>query len=162
MKRFENYESIIAAFFIDPNGKVISTNGISHISTIIADPQRFGLARENIQAVYSKHGEKMGIEGKARIEIIKHLIAKGWIRLRRYPNMYWSIQVTDFNKQSKDFLYDFSSKVLGGIGDFKELDAYMPVKIACESGIHNCEIGKISSGTLYTLGNSSVSGKSSS
>jgi len=39
---------------------------------------------------------------------------------------------------------------LNGIDGFKELDSYMPMKIACESGINNYEIDQIGRGALYS------------
>ncbi|MGO9118475.1 MAG: hypothetical protein ACLQPD_12825 [Desulfomonilaceae bacterium] len=65
----------------------------SHISTVIADPERFGLTSEEIRAIYDQHGEIIGVEGEARREILLQLISQGWIRIRRYPNRHWSVIV---------------------------------------------------------------------
>jgi len=144
------FESTIAAYFINPVGKVVSTNGRSHISMIIAEPEKFGFTKEYIQDAYDKYKEKLGVEGTAREDLIKELINKGWTRVRRYPNKFWSIQVKNLDKKSKDYLHDFASKILKGIDGFKELDIYMPVKIDSEKNVLNSTIEKIASNDLYS------------
>jgi hypothetical protein len=66
----------------------------SHIKEIINDPDSFGLKKEYIESVYKKYGEILGIEAKARSEIIREAARNGWIRIRHYirPGDYWSIQ----------------------------------------------------------------------
>ena len=120
--------SIDAAFFISPYGDIITAD-ISHIATVIKYPKKFGVTKEYIERIYNKHNEKLGTEGNAREEILKELMSDGWIRIRRYPNKFWSVQVNKVNKKVKDYLYDWSKKILKGIGGFREQDKYMPVKI---------------------------------
>ena len=129
---------------------MVSTNGGTHINMVVAAPKKFGYTEGQIRTVYDKYGEPLGTEGKAREEIIRSLIDKGWIRARRYPNNCWSLQVKKLTKKSKDYFYDFAHKIQKGVGGFKELDKYFPMKIGCESGIKNYEINKIGSGVLYS------------
>jgi len=86
------------------NGKLISTTGL-HISEIIGNPEAFGLTKKYIEDTYKKYDERMGIEGKAREEIMIEAMKNGWIRIRinrtRSGNN-WVIQFADFNKQKKD------------------------------------------------------------
>jgi len=117
-----------AAFFISPRGEIISAE-INHIVTIIKYPKKFGLTKEYIEDIYNKYNEPINLEGKAREEIIKSLMMDGWIRIRRYPNKFWSIQVLKLNNKVKDYLYDWSKRILKGLQGFKEYDKFMPVKI---------------------------------
>lgn len=119
--------SIRSAFFISPYGDIIEAK-ISHIDTVIQNPEKFGLTKEYIQQAYSKHNEKVGQEGKAREEILQKLMEEGWIRIRRY-NRFWSVNVNRITKKVKDYVYDWSKKILKGMFGFKERDKYMPVKI---------------------------------
>jgi len=116
------------AYFISPRGELIDTNG-KHISMIIKFPDKFGLTPQYIQDKYDDYNEKLGVEGKARNEILQQLIKQGWIRIRRYPNKFWAIDVERLDNKVKDRLYDFANKILNGIPGFKETDQYMEVVI---------------------------------
>lgn len=143
--------SIIAAYFISPEGQAISTKGGSHIATIINDPETFGVTKEYIKGQYAKYNEKLGVEDNAREAVIKNLIDRGWIRLRRYPNKFWSVQVSTLSKKAKDYLQQFASKILHGVYDFKETDKYMAMRITADGNTCNHEIWKIASDVLYTV-----------
>lgn len=121
-------ESVQAAFFISPNGKIVYC-GTTHIGLIIKHPEKFGLKKNDILKIHNKYKEKIGQEGNAREEIIRHLVDKGWIRIRRYPNKMWSINIDRLNKKVKNYLQGWANKVLKGIQGFKEVDKYMPVRI---------------------------------
>lgn len=121
------------AFFISPDGKVIEA-GENHIAFVINHLDLFGLTKQGIEAVYQRHGEQLYTEGKAREEILKDLVNHGWIRLRRYPNKFWSINVDRLTGKKKDFLYDWAKQMLTGEGGFKEPDPYMLVKIDTREG----------------------------
>ena len=128
------------ALFISPDGKVIEA-GKNHINLVISHPNLFGMTKHEIEAVYQKHGERLYTEGQAREEILKDLVNRGWMRLRRYPNKFWSINVDRLTSRNKDFLYDWAKQMLTGEGGFKEADPYMPVKI-------DTKVGQI---TKYTI-----------
>ena len=75
-------------FFISPSGAFIPVKG-SHIATVVSFPSAFGLTREKIDAAYATHGETSYIEGRAREEVLRGALKKGWIRLRRHRDR-WS------------------------------------------------------------------------
>ncbi|HPS30826.1 MAG TPA: hypothetical protein PLZ43_11260 [bacterium] len=75
------------AYWISPEGTVITVN-TKHINEVISHPEVFGLTIEAIRAVYEKYDEPMGLEGKAREEIMTGLILKGWIRIRWKDRVY--------------------------------------------------------------------------
>jgi hypothetical protein len=84
------------AFWISPEGAILPVP-LSHIASVIRAPEVFGLTREYLEDAYRKHKEPLGLEGKARGEIIAGLICKGWIRIREYRE-YLSVQVFDLDE----------------------------------------------------------------
>ena len=146
----ELFESTIAAYFITPSGQVISTNGRSHISLIIDSPDKFGFTKDQILDLYKKYNEKLGVEGKAREQLLRLLFEKGWTRVRRYPNKFWSVQVKKLTKKAKDYLQDFASKILKGFHGFKEKDKYMPMKVDTSNGMKMYTVEKVKNDVLYT------------
>lgn len=83
------------AYFIHPQeGEVIYVPH-SHISLVIYKPEKFGLDFDSIKAIYNKYGEKIGVEGRARREIMLNLIDQGFIRIRKYRN-HWKVNVKNF------------------------------------------------------------------
>lgn len=81
-----------------------------HIHYIIENPEVFNLSKKEVYDCYEKFGERIGIEGRAREELIKLVTNYGWIRVRHYvrPRDYWSIQCDDINKRVTtivNFLY---------------------------------------------------------
>jgi hypothetical protein len=117
------------AYWISPSGKIIDV-ATNHIDVVIKNPQAFGLTDEKIKETYEKYGEEMGREGQAREELILWLVKKGWIRVRRYRNDGYSINVGRMSKKVKDSLFSWATKLLNtGINGMKEKDKYMPVKI---------------------------------
>jgi len=77
---------------ISPNGEIVSV-GDTHIDAIIKNPSKFGLSASEIEKTYEKYNEPMGIEGKAREEIIINVVKRGWIRVRRYRNDGYSVNI---------------------------------------------------------------------
>lgn len=124
--------TISVAFFLSQTGDLIHVPQ-NHISTVIADPQRFGLTREEIDAVYEEHGERVGVEGEARRELLLRLISQGWIRIRRYRN-YWSVTAPSLSPPVWERLQGWAARLLEGIDGFKEADRYMPVRISTTEG----------------------------
>lgn len=117
------------AYWVSPSGKIYDV-GTNHIDVVIKNPQTFGLTKDKIQAVYDKYGEELGREGKAREEIILDLVKKGWVRIRRYRNEGYSVNIGKMTKKVKDILFSWADKMLNtGVNGVKERDKYMPVKI---------------------------------
>lgn len=128
LEQYLTEANVQAAFFISPTGKIVYC-GRTHINLINKYPEKFGITRDDIIRIHNKYKERLGQEGNAREEIIRDLVDKGWIRIRRYPNKMWSININRLNKKVKDFLHGWANKVLKGIQGFKEADKYMPVRI---------------------------------
>lgn len=137
------------SYFINPQGKIISCGVSSHISMIISHPEKFGYNKEFIDKTYSKYNEPIGIEGKAREEILMDLFRKGWMRIRRYVNKFWSINVIKLSKKNKDYIQEWASKILSGFMGYVEKDRYMPVKIQTSSSIEEYTVDQLSKDVLY-------------
>jgi hypothetical protein len=117
------------AYWISPKNEIIDVP-TNHIDVVIKNPETFGLTKEEIQKSYDAYGEQLGVEGKAREDIILDLIRKGWIRIRQYRNQGWSVNVAKMTKKVKDNLFDWVSNLTSnGIFGYKERDMYMPVNI---------------------------------
>ena len=134
------------AFFLSPSGDILHVPD-NHISMVISDPKRFGLTKAKIESVYDRHGERLGAEGEARIEILLQVNTQGWIRLRRYPNRYWSATAPSFTTTVRERLRVWAAELLSGTGGFKEADRHMPVKISTPEGETACTIGDLADGS---------------
>ena len=73
----------------------------SHIRYLIRNHSAFQISKKNIEKTYAKHKERMGFEGRAREELIKAALAKGWIRVRHQlsPYDHWIIQCDDISQR---------------------------------------------------------------
>ncbi len=111
--------TISVAFFLSDMGDLIHVPD-SHIATVIGDPQRFGFILHEIQAAYSRHGERIGVEGDARKEILHQFVAGGWIRLRRCPNRQWSLTVHSLTPGVTELLREWATQMLSGINGYKD------------------------------------------
>jgi len=129
--KYQTYlqEANSQAYWISPYGEVVEV-GTNHIQLIISNPKKFGYTEDKIKEIYDKYNEPLGIEGKAREEIIKDVVNKGWIRVRRYDNKGYSVNIKQMTKKVKDILFDWAYKLLNtGIRGLKEKDKYIPVNI---------------------------------
>ena len=99
------------AYFISPSGKIKIVND-RHIHEIYNNPDKFGITKEEIDKIYKKWKEPPFTEGNAREEIIKKLLANGWIRIRKYQN-FWSINVNKLGTRQKEYLYDWANEMIG-------------------------------------------------
>ena len=126
MSRLVKYYS---AYFISPySGQIICVPG-SHIYTVIRHPKVFGLNSRYIEKMYKKYNERIGLEGKARRDILLFLISeKGWIRLRRRRNLW------DANAKELDYVCRLDlHRWAKGIRTV-EVDPFCPVRINQENG----------------------------
>jgi hypothetical protein len=139
-------------FFISPDGMLIGVEGGNHISTVIANFSKFGLTIEQIQRLYTFFGEKLGVEGVARQQILTVLIQQGWIRLRRHQNKHWSVNINELTCHAIDFLEDWANKFLTGFAGWREPDPYMAVSITDRVGkIKRLSIKEMAEGALGSV-----------
>ncbi len=105
------------AYFIHPyRGQVIYVPH-SHISLVISNPEKFHLNFDFIKTIYEKYGERIGLEGRARHEILLHLIDQGFIRIRKYKN-HWKINVKDLHSdEAAIYLHRWGKSILAATND---------------------------------------------
>jgi hypothetical protein len=100
------------AYWISPDGKIL-TVGQTHIREVLDNPAAFGTTPEELEAAYKKFGEKNGIEGKARGEIMTALLERGWIRIRYHDRRdAYSIELNTLSTKRKDYLWAWASGLL--------------------------------------------------
>ena len=64
---------MVRAFFISPGGEIIPAT-INHIQKVSETPELFNLTKEEIESIFKKFDEPIGLEGKARNQILAGLI----------------------------------------------------------------------------------------
>ncbi len=101
------------AYWITPEGEVVEVER-KHINKIIGNPELFGLTFEKIKKVYDKYNEPLGLEGKAREEIMRKLILQDWIRIRWKPKEWaYTVQMVkdpQIQKNLDNWLMKFEQK----------------------------------------------------
>lgn len=115
------------AYFISPQGEIIRTP-MKHITSVLTEPEKFGLNKEVIEFIYKRFGERMGQEGKAREEILKLLFNQGWTRLRRYGDNFWTVNVNKLTPKVKGYLSKWAQAMLKGKFGFQDYGS-MQVRI---------------------------------
>lgn len=112
-----------AGLWVSPAGQIVQVT-TSHIDDVIQYPDKFGVTREYVEDVYRRYGEKLGVEGEAREEIIRNVLTRGWIRVRRYKN-YWSMTVESLKASTKKVLRNLVHTLV----DDKSMGPYDDIKI---------------------------------
>jgi len=116
------------AFWIAPSGEIHLVKD-THIQYVIDHPELFQISLEALRRRYDDYGEEWGSEGQAREEKIRELVAEGWIRIRRYSEVY-SVNVPDFDGRSRKHLARFAARLLNdGFDGRYERDRYMELRI---------------------------------
>jgi hypothetical protein len=106
------------AWWISPQGKILSLkNNETHISKVIENPKAFGYTLNEIETIYHLFGEQVGIEKKAREQIIKDILNKGWIRIRNN-----TVQLSFLAKDAKEYVYDWLSHLIVYLSPFNQIN----------------------------------------
>jgi len=112
------------AYWINTSGQILEIPASKHIAAVVQQPEKFGLTKEYIQQKFAEYGEPVGIEGKAREEIIRKLVEDGFVRVRLYRN-YWSITINKLDTRTKNILGSWAEIAK----ENKQAGQYMDVKI---------------------------------
>lgn len=150
IKKYLNERSVsTVAFWISPQGEITSSQQ-SHIDIIIKYPEKFGFTFDKIKEIYARFNEPVGHEGKAREEIIKLVLRKKFIRIRKYPKKFWSVNIFHLSLLNRNYLVDWANKLTtSGIDGYKENDLYFPVIITdLGRGREETTIGELAKGNL--------------
>ena len=100
--QFEESGSKNIAFWA--KGDKVYEIDMKHINFIRDNTQLFNTTPEEMRDVYRKYGEKFGLEGKARAEIMHNALQQGWLRVRHYiiPKDIWIIEFDKFIRRKKN------------------------------------------------------------
>lgn len=117
------------AFWVNPRGKILDVSTGTHIDQVIQSPKSFNITDRYIKNVYTKYDEPVGLEGKAREELMLELIKSGFIRIRYVKNRFWIVNASKFTPKVKKALSVWAedAKNIKGVGK------YMPVKIVTDT-----------------------------
>ena len=139
------------AYFISPKGEIIYC-GTKHITKVIQNPEKFGLNREAIEFIHNFYKEKIGQEGKAREQILLSLINQGWIRIRKYGDQFWTVNVNKITRKVKEYLSKWAKAILKGKDGVRELDPQILVKIDTpQSKVQTSDISSIAASDSFLL-----------
>ena len=135
------------AYWVSPTGEMLSVKS-THIDVVVKNPEVFGFTSVYIKEVYKKYRETVGLEGKARDEIIEGLINKRWMRIRYDRSQdYYIIGLKYFDEKQIDFLREW------GIG-LLAVDAATAIKKVYINDMKNvletCNVQQLVNNYLYT------------
>ena len=89
-------------YWIAPDGEIIDVATSTHVGYMSQNLEKFGYKPEDRFAIYQKWGERPGMEGRARVEMVSKAYALGWIRIREYSREnYISVQSKEFDEKMK-------------------------------------------------------------
>jgi len=134
------------AYWLNPFGMIFALDEeFKHIDYIIDNPDAFGLAKEQVYDLYDKHGEELYTEGKAREEIIKSLINKGWIRIRYYKkNDTYTLNMNSYNNRNCSYVSSWAEELYNQKKIFSEVKIDVP-----DIPVKIFSIDDITKGKLY-------------
>jgi len=134
------------AFWISPIGEVVRA-APNHISVVNGNPEKFGLSRAELDAWFEKHGEPPGSEGRAREEVLRKLIRRGWVRIRFYVTRSFqgfSVNVGKDDRCTKCLVTDLFGKLLG-----QNALKYYEVRYDSPSGLKRFTVQEIAEFALF-------------
>lgn len=143
--------ALSVAYWVNPYGQILELPVQNHISAIISQPEKFGLTKGYVEQLYKSFGEPVGVEGKAREQIIRDLVAKGFIRIRLYPQ-FWSVTVNRLDSKTKKALSNWAEVAR----ENKQAGKYADVRIVelATDKMHKFEIGDIYYGFMESASGS--------
>jgi hypothetical protein len=100
-----------SAFWLSPNGDIIPVE-VTHISVLIRSPELFGLTLNEVKDAYRRHGEPVGFEGRARGELMRRVLSKGWIRIRFRPRTGWTVELENLTPAAREQLAKWARLVI--------------------------------------------------
>jgi len=135
------------AYWVSPFGDMLSVKS-THIDVVIKNPEVFGITHAYIKGVYKKYRETVGLEGKARDEIVEDLINKRWMRIRYDRSQdYYIVGFKFFDEKQIDYLRKWGTGILA----LDEKSATKKVHINdMKDVLETCTIKQLASDYLYT------------
>ena len=108
-------QPIIQAYWLFPDGKIHSVR-TTHIQEVINCPEEFGETLGGLKNLYGVYEERTPHEGKARVEIMKRILQRGYIRIREKRN-YWVIELLQFSHKEKKLISQWVNYIWDDLSD---------------------------------------------
>lgn len=143
---------MLGGYYIAPSGEVIEVEK-SHIAEVLENPEKFLLTKKELQDTYKKYNEPIGLEGKAREEIMSNLIRQGWVRVRFTPKKdAFVMQVNRMDNKKKEQIASFAKHAIEGIHG-KKFHKNVDVNILDLNAnlLESFNLGKLADDVLYTV-----------
>jgi len=118
------------AYWITPYGRVIDIGKLAHVHYLILNNEEFGISESEIDLAHETYGEAIGVEGKARDELIIEALKKGWVTARFFGGhrSHWTVRVWDFDRyQVMSNIVCWAQEIVAQEGPHS--DKYAPVHI---------------------------------
>ena len=103
------------AYWLFPDGKILPVE-ITHIQAVINCPEKYGETLGSIKNLYDVSKERMPHEGNARVEIMKRILQRGYIRIRAKRN-YWVIELLQFSHKEEKLISQWVNYVWDDLSD---------------------------------------------
>lgn len=134
------------AYWISPMGKIIPVDD-AHIARIVANPDEFDLDDKEVRQMFADRGEKIGQEGGVRGDLVRVLVSRGWMRLRLYRNMGWTVNMRSVNPRTADHLQGWAEGAIeAGHSRFE------PVRLDPMNGSPQAlTVGEVANGDIHSL-----------
>ena len=110
------------AYWLFPNGK-IQPVGTTHIQAVKNCPEEYGETLGSLKNLYYVYEERMPHEGNARVEIMKRVMKRGYIRIRERRN-HWVIQLYKLSPKEHKFISQWVNCVWDNL-----IDKYADIKV---------------------------------
>jgi hypothetical protein len=134
------------AYWVSPVGEMLPVK-FTHIELVIKNPEIFGITHSYIKKVYRKYRETIGLEGKARDEIVEGLINKKWMRIRYDKSQdYYIVGFKYFDKTQLDYLKEWSMGILALDEKFASKIVYLN---DMKDVLETCNIAQLASDYLH-------------
>jgi hypothetical protein len=134
------------AYWVSPGGEMFSVKS-THIEVVIKKPEIFGITHAYIKEVYKKYRETVGLEGKARDEIVESLINKRWMRIRYDKSQdYYIVGFKYFDEKQIDYLRKWGMGILALGEEFAAKIVYIN---DMKNVLETCNIKQLASDYLY-------------
>lgn len=116
--------------FIAPDGTALDVPA-RHIGMVIAEPRKFGTTRNWVEGMYQQYDEPLYSEGRARREVLRRVLQKGWIRVREYVGAegHWILEFEQWTPDVQRRARAWAVKLLAGRGGKSVRDRHADVRL---------------------------------
>ena len=120
----------------------------THIDVVVKHHEVFGCTQAYIKKVYRKYRETVGLEGKARDEIVEGLLNKRWMRIRYDRSQdYYIVGLKYFDEKQIGFLREWGIGLLALDTSASTKNVYIN---DMNSVLETCSIKQLADNYLYT------------